>query len=155
MVIVVDDESNILQSLKRLFRNEPYVVSFADSGEHGLKLIESMQHASAQIAVIISDLKMAGMNGVQFLRHSRELAPHAIRMLMTGFPNNAATIDAINNGGITRYISKPWNDKELLRITRNAVLEYSQKNIQNELNLQYIRNKYSVQPGMPGTPKHD
>ena len=151
MVLLVDDENNILQSLKRLLRYEPYLVSFADSGDYGLKLLESMQHASAHVAVIISDQKMPGMDGVQFLQHSRELAPHASRMLMTGFSNNTVTIGAINNGGITRYISKPWNDDDLLCIIRNAVLKFCQKFIQNNQKYQHVRNEYFLQPVTPGT----
>jgi len=151
MVLLVDDENNILQSLKRLLRYEPYLVSFADSGCHGLKLLESMQHASAHVAVIISDQKMPGMDGVRFLQHSRELAPHASRMLMTGFSNNAVTIGAINDGGITRYISKPWNDENLLRTIRNAVLKFCLNYIQSNHKYLHGRNEYYLQPDTPGT----
>ena len=139
MVLFVDDDTNILHSLSRLFRKEEYVVDFASSGPDALKLIASMRH----VAVIISDQKMPGMDGVHFLQHSRELAPQAIRIFMTGYANNTDTINAINDGGVTRYISKPWEDSELLQIVRNAVFEYCFTTMRNNPMQQYDTREHS------------
>ena len=79
-VVMVDDEQNILQSLKRCFRREQYSVICAGSGAEGLKLVAT----TSNIAVIISDQRMPEMNGSEFLTRSRELAPDAIRILLTG-----------------------------------------------------------------------
>ncbi len=123
MVLFVDDEVGILQSLQRLFRREPYLVSFVSSGKEALELLSRLQ----EVAVIISDQRMPEMGGTEFLTRSRELAPDAIRMLLTGYSDFEATIHAMNDGGVTRYISKPWNDKELVQLVRDAVQEYGRK----------------------------
>lgn len=162
MVLFIDDDTNILHSLSRLFRKEAYAVDFANSGPDGLQLIASMQH----VAVIISDQKMPGMDGVHFLQRSRDLAPQAIRMFMTGYSNNADTINAINDGGVSHYISKPWKDSELLQTVRNAVFEYCFTTIRdNPMRLHdtpehsqrsYIQGILGVLSGqiVPDTPGH-
>ena len=121
-VIVVDDEQNILQSLKRCFRREPFRLLCAGSGDEGLKLIAETPH----VAVIISDQRMPGMNGSEFLTRSRELAPDAIRILLTGYSDNESTVAAMNEGGATHYIvkQKPWDDAELLHKVQKCVWEY-------------------------------
>ncbi|MEI6827484.1 MAG: response regulator, partial [Desulfuromonadales bacterium] len=113
-VVMVDDEQNILQSLKRCFRREQYKIVCAGSGAEGLKLIA----ATADIAVIISDQRMPEMNGSEFLTRSRELAPDAIRMLLTGYSDMETTVAAMNEGGATHYIGKPWEDSALLQTVR-------------------------------------
>ena len=123
MVLFVDDEENVMKALQRTFHNEPYPVSFASSGREGLELLTRLQ----DVAVIVSDQRMQEMDGTEFLTRSRELAPDAVRMLLTGYSDFQAAIDAMNNGGISRYISKPWNDKELLKLVRDAVYEYERK----------------------------
>ncbi len=119
-VIMVDDEQNILQSLKRCFRREPYSVVCAGSGAEGLQLVA----ATPNIAVIISDQRMPEMNGSEFLTRSRELAPDAIRMLLTGYSDMETTVAAMNEGGATHYIGKPWEDSALLQTVRDCVRHY-------------------------------
>ena len=119
-VIMVDDEQNILQSLKRCFRREQYSVICAGSGAEGLKLVAT----TSNIAVIISDQRMPEMNGSEFLTRSRELAPDAIRMLLTGYSDMETTVAAMNEGGATHYIGKPWVDSTLLQTVRDCVRHY-------------------------------
>ena len=119
-VVMVDDEQNILQSLKRCFRREQYTVVFAGSGAEGLKLVA----ATPNIAVIVSDQRMPEMNGSEFLTRSRELAPDAIRMLLTGYSDMETTVAAMNEGGATHYIGKPWEDSSLLQTVRDGVHHY-------------------------------
>ena len=123
MVLFVVDELGIFQYLKLLFSNEPYLVSFVSSGKEALELLTRLQ----DVAVIVSDQRMPEMGGTELLIRSRELAPDAIRMLLTGYSDFEATIHAMNDGGATRYISKPWNDKELVQLVRDAVQEYERK----------------------------
>ncbi|MBV5341719.1 MAG: response regulator [Deltaproteobacteria bacterium] len=123
MVLFVDDELGVLSSLRRLFAREPYLVSLVSSGKEALKLLATLE----EVAVIISDQRMPEMGGTEFLTLSRELAPDAVRMLITGYSDFQATIDAMNSGGATRYISKPWDDNELLQSVRDAVEEYARK----------------------------
>jgi putative two-component system response regulator len=119
-VIMVDDEQNILQSLQRIFRREQYRFLCAGSGTEGLKLLTE----TPQVAVIVSDQRMPEMNGGEFLTRSREIAPDAVRMLLSGYSEMEATIDAINKGGATHYISKPWEDTALLQTVRDGVNQY-------------------------------
>lgn len=116
-VLFVDDEENILRSLVRLTMDEEYTVVTANSGQQALELLASMQ----EIALIVSDQRMPGMNGAEFLEKSRVIAPEAIRMLLTGYSEITAAVDSINKGGASRYLSKPWNDDDLLQTLRGAV----------------------------------
>jgi len=121
IVLLVDDEAGILQSLQRLLRREPYQICTASSGEEALGLLATSQ----QVAVIVSDQRMPVMNGAEFLQHSRCLAPDATRILLTGYSDLGATIDAVNQGGASRYIHKPWNDAELIQSIQEGVRVYA------------------------------
>ena len=133
-VVLVDDEKSILQSLKRCFSREPFQIVCAGSGAEGLKLIAQTPH----VAVIISDQRMPEMNGSELLTRSREFAPDAIRILLTGYSDMDTTVTAMNEGGATHYIAKqkPWDDAELLQTVKKSVLDYHQ--IINERHLQSI-----------------
>jgi response regulator RpfG family c-di-GMP phosphodiesterase len=119
-VLFVDDEENILRSLRRLVSDEDFEVLLAHSGEEGLDILRD----TGDIALIVSDQRMPGLTGVDFLQQARTLAPDAGRVLLTGYADITATIEAINKGGAHRYISKPWNDQELLLTLREAVRGY-------------------------------
>lgn len=108
-VLFVDDEENILTSLKRLMRKHPMQCFFANSGEEGLAILKN-----EEVDVIISDMRMPNMDGAEFLAKCREKWPKTVRILLTGHSDISATISALNRGGIYRYLSKPWDDQELL-----------------------------------------
>jgi putative nucleotidyltransferase with HDIG domain len=116
-VLLVDDEENILKSLKRLLMDEGIDIYTANSGEQGLELLRN----TPGVDLIVSDQRMPGLTGAEFLQKSREIVPDALRMMLTGYADLKATIDAINKGGAFQYISKPWNDEELIRTIRDAV----------------------------------
>ncbi len=120
-LLCVDDEEYILQSLRRLFMDEEFEVIVARSGAEGLALLAE----TPNVGVIVSDQRMPGMLGSDFLQASRGVAPDAIRILLTGFSDLHSTIDAINRGGLSRYLGKPWNDDELLMVVRDAMNQYS------------------------------
>jgi response regulator RpfG family c-di-GMP phosphodiesterase len=109
-VLAVDDEPNILSALRRTLRGRGYDVQVAEGGTEALAKL-----AHESFDAIISDMRMPGMNGAEFLRRSREVQPEALRILLTGYADIASTIEAVNQGEIFRYISKPWNDEVLLR----------------------------------------
>ena len=119
-ILIVDDEENILRSLKRLLMNEEFEVLTAISGEEALKVLS----LNPDIALIVSDQRMPGLSGVEFLEQSKKPAPDATRIILTGYADVNAAIDGINRGGAYRYITKPWNDEELLRIVNEAVLKF-------------------------------
>ncbi len=120
-ILLVDDEENILRSLQRLLIDEDFAIETATSGEAALEKVKTLEN----VGLIVSDQRMPGMNGAEFLGRSREYAPDAGRILLTGYSDINATIDAINKGGASRYLSKPWNDEELIQVIRDAVRHYA------------------------------
>lgn len=119
-ILLVDDEPNILQALQRLMRRETFRIVTATSGEDALNLLARLSN----VALIVSDQRMPQMNGAELLKRSRDLAPEAIRILLTGYSDLGDAVDAVNQGGISRYLSKPWDDTELLHAVRGAVESY-------------------------------
>lgn len=109
-VLVVDDEEGILKALKRLLKDLPVSVITATSGDEGLELLQ--QH---RVSVIIADQRMPGFSGVEFLRLARDIAPESVRILLTGYADVDAVLDAIDRGQIKYYFFKPWDDNALLR----------------------------------------
>ncbi|MCK4427643.1 MAG: response regulator [candidate division Zixibacteria bacterium] len=118
-ILIVDDEENILSSLKRLFRKEPYQILTARSGEEGLKILDDHQ-----VDLIISDLKMPQMNGIEFLKRAKEKNPVPLRIVLTGHADLRSIIDAIDQGEIYRFLLKPWDDEELKMTIRQALDYY-------------------------------
>lgn len=115
-ILFVDDEKDILASLKRLFMDEGYEIFTAQGGPHALELLKN-----GAVDLIVSDQRMPVMSGVEFLKQSKGLAPDSIRILLTGYADISAAIDSINKGEVYRYITKPWNDDELKAIIRDGL----------------------------------
>jgi response regulator RpfG family c-di-GMP phosphodiesterase len=115
-LLFIDDEINILSSLKRLFRPHGYRILTAESGAAGLALLES-----EAIDVVLCDMRMPGMSGAEVLEQVRLKCPDTVRILLTGYADVSSTIAAINRGEIYRYIAKPWNDEEILLTVRDAL----------------------------------
>lgn len=115
-LLCVDDEPSILASLRRLFRPHGYRIFVAEGGAQGLELLEK-----ETVDLVISDMRMPQMDGAQFLEKVRERWPRTIRILLTGYADVTSTIAAINRGEIYRYISKPWDDNDIVLIVRQAL----------------------------------
>ncbi len=107
-VMLVDDEESILNSLRRLLRAKPYDLLLATSGAQALSLFE--QHP---IDLIICDARMPFMDGPTLLREVHKRDPECMNILLTGYADMSMITQALNDGYIFRYISKPWNDDEL------------------------------------------
>jgi response regulator RpfG family c-di-GMP phosphodiesterase len=120
-ILFVDDEKNVLQSLRRLCIEGNYSVILANSGEEALEILKN----NPNIGLIVSDQRMPAMTGSEFLEKAKEMLPDTVRILLTGYADLNAVADAINKGGAYRYITKPWNDEELLQIIDDAVRRYS------------------------------
>jgi response regulator RpfG family c-di-GMP phosphodiesterase len=116
VILCVDDEENILASLRRVFRPSGYRILTATSGAMALDML-----AEAPIDVIISDMRMPGMDGTTLLERARIVQPDAVRLLLTGHADIEATIGAINRGELHRYISKPWDESELRLVVKQAI----------------------------------
>ncbi len=117
-ILIVDDEAPNLRLLKRVLGDEHEVLA-ADGADEALKIL-----AESEVSLIISDQRMPGMNGVQLLEKSQALRPDAIKILITGYTDVQALIDAINLGQVYKYISKPWDADELRLTVRRALETY-------------------------------
>ncbi|MGK5056373.1 response regulator [Janthinobacterium sp. LB2P49] len=107
-LLLVDDEPNILASLKRLLRRDGYHILTANSGQEGLDVL-----ASHAVDVIVSDQRMPGMLGADFLRKAKLLCPQTIRIMLSGYTELQAVTDAVNEGAIFKFLTKPWEDHQL------------------------------------------
>lgn len=121
-VLFVDDEESILKALFRLFRKSGFHVLTAVGGFEALSLLEKKEHT---IALIVSDQKMPGMNGAAFLEKARTICPDAIRFLLTGYSEMDAIVAAVNKGEIHRYLTKPWNDDDLVLQVKWGIEQYA------------------------------
>lgn len=135
-ILCVDDEQNVLNSIKRLLLDENYSLLTARSGEEGLEILRK-----THVQLIIADYRMPGMNGIEFLREVREYWPDTIRIVLSGYADTAAIVGAINEGQIYKFIPKPWHDDELKVAISNALESYflAKKNAEltDELRQQY------------------
>ena len=107
-LLLVDDEESILSSLKRLLRPDGYEILTAQSAAQGLELL-----ASHRVDVIVSDQRMPGMSGVEFLRRVKVQHPYTIRLVLSGYTDLQTVTDAINEGAIYKFLTKPWDDGNL------------------------------------------
>lgn len=114
-LLLVDDEENILSSLKRLLRRDGYRILSATSGAEGLQLL-----ASHDVDVIVSDQRMPQMTGVEFLRKAREICPDTVRIVLSGYTELQSIIDAVNEGAVYKFLTKPWDDDQLRGHIRQA-----------------------------------
>ena len=130
-VLYIDDELSNLNAFKASFRRqfEIYTATSADEGTEVLK--------SKPIEVVISDQRMPGKSGVDFFESILDLHPNPIRILLTAYSDINAVVDAINRGGVYRYVSKPWNDYDLKLTIENAYHLYHLKEQNNKLNIKY------------------
>ncbi|MCD6525683.1 MAG: response regulator [Desulfuromonas sp.] len=120
-ILFVDDEPNVLRALRRLFMDEDnYELLMAESGADGLQVLEQEQG----VCVVVSDYRMPGMNGVEFLSQVHDQWPKTVRIVLSGYADTASVVEAINIGHIYKFIPKPWNDDELRVDIANAVDTY-------------------------------
>jgi signal transduction histidine kinase len=113
--MIVDDEPDVLDSLRHQFHRSYHVLTCGT----GAEAIEVLQ--ANDVELVLSDQRMPGMSGDQFLRQARQLKPDAVRMLFTGYADMQAVINAVNEGHIFRYILKPWDTDELEGIIRQGM----------------------------------
>lgn len=117
-LLCVDDEPSILSALRRLFRSQGYQLLMAESGAAGLDQLR--QHP---VDLVLSDMRMPVMDGVEFLEQVRTHWPDTGRIVLTGYADIQSTVAAINRGAVQRYIAKPWDDQQLLLVVREALAQ--------------------------------
>jgi DNA-binding NtrC family response regulator len=118
-ILIVDDDPHVISALRRGLNEEPYQVAGAGAGKEALQLM-----AEHHFNVVISDEKMPGMDGAEFLALVKELHPETVRIMLTGHASIEATMRAVNRGEIYRFFTKPWNETELKLAIGSALEKY-------------------------------
>ncbi len=134
-ILCVDDEQNVLRSITRLFLDDPYEILTAPSGAEGLLILDRC----GTMPVVISDYRMPGMSGVEFLCEVRKRWPETVRIVLSGYADIGAIVSAINEGQIYRFVAKPWNDDELRVTVSNALERYELVRKNRELSEALLR----------------
>jgi diguanylate cyclase (GGDEF)-like protein len=120
-LLLVDDEASVLAALKRILRRDRYSILTATSGEEALALL-----AEHEVGVIITDQRMPGMSGTELLARARKMHPRAVRMVLSGYTGLDSLTEAINRGEIYKFLTKPWQDSELVDAVREAFRHYGE-----------------------------
>jgi DNA-binding NtrC family response regulator len=118
-LLFVDDESAVLKSLKRVFQDDYHVLT-AENGAEALGILEK-EH----VHLIVSDLRMPGMDGLQLLHKVKERWPETIRVMLTGATDVDSVLDDISEGFMYKFVSKPWQDEDLKMSVRLALRQYA------------------------------
>ncbi|MGD0585038.1 MAG: HD domain-containing phosphohydrolase [Oryzomonas sp.] len=118
-VLIVDDEPSILRSVERTFRDADLRILTADSGEQALEIL-----GQENIAVVVSDNRMPGMSGIDLLTRVRAISPDTVRIMMTAFGDLQTAIAAINTSEVFRFVTKPWDNDDLITAVNEGVTRY-------------------------------
>ncbi len=126
-VLFVDDEENVLSALRRGLLDEPYNTLFAHSGREALEIL-----ARSPVHVIVTDMRMPEMSGLDLLRTVKREYPHIVRMVLSGYTQVTTLLTAINQGEVFRFVTKPWRlEDEFKPAVREAVKYYDCQNQRN------------------------
>jgi len=127
-ILFVDDEVKVLQAYKRALR-KVFPIDTAEGGRQALELVES----NGPYAVVVSDMRMPGMNGVEFLAAMKECAPSTVRMMLTGNSDQQTAIDAVNEGDIFRFLNKPCAPEDVARALAAGINQHRLLSAEKEL----------------------
>jgi FixJ family two-component response regulator len=122
-LLLVDDEENILSALKRLLRREGYRILTSATPEGGLAILDG-----EPVDVVVSDQRMPSMSGTEFLRRVKTRHPDTVRLVLSGYTELQSVTDAINEGAIYKFLTKPWDDELLVANIREAFQRHAMKN---------------------------
>jgi len=121
-LLIVDDEEKILESLAELFKDRYAVVTASGSDE----ALEAFREKRPQL--VLCDQRMPGRTGIDLLREMREIEPGTIRMLITGYSDIEVVIEAVNDQILHRYVTKPWENDDLVKIVNQMARRYMEEN---------------------------
>ena len=143
-ILIVDDEPANLRLLERLFRREYQIVA-ATSGAEALEMLQTHD-----VAVIISDQRMPGMTGIEFLKRAAEMRPHTVRIILTGYTDVNSLVEAINSGVVYKYVTKPWVNEDLQQTVVRAIEHYETIKSQYQLKLHNQRLNEQLESSRDG-----
>ena len=138
-ILCVDDEPNVLQACRRQLRKR-FHIETADGGEQALQAIAGQD----PYAVIVSDMRMPGMDGIQFLARAKELTPNSVRIMLTGNSDQQTAIEAVNEGNIFRFLTKPCPAESLAKAIAAGVEQYRLVTAEKELLEKTLRGSIKV-----------
>ncbi len=138
-ILFVDDDSNLLESYQRQLRSQFDITAAAD-GNQGLKVIAQ----KGPYAVVVSDFRMPGMDGVQFLSQVRQEAPDSVRILLTGYADAQTAIEAVNQGNIFRLLTKPCPPEMLMNALQAGIKQFRLIHAERELLEKTLRGSIKV-----------
>ena len=127
-ILLVDDDSNILDGYRRILCRE-FHIETATGGEQGLRLVAD----AGPYAVVVSDMRMPGMDGIQLLSRIKAQSPNTVRVMLTGNADMDTAIDAINEGNIFRFLNKPCSKEMLAKTLTAALVQYRLVTAENQL----------------------
>lgn len=120
-VFFIDDEENVLKSLKRAFRNENFKGYYFTNGEEALNEVIKLKPQ-----VIVSDILMPQMTGFELLKRAKELSPASVGVILSGYADVTTILHAMNSGEIYRFITKPWKIEDTARKIIEESINYSE-----------------------------
>lgn len=132
-VLFVDDEKKVLMSLKRGLMDEPYETLFAKSGKEALEIL---QHK--EVHVIVTDMRMPDIPGLELLKIVKKEYPYIIRLILSGYAELNNVLEAINQGEIFRFITKPWKLEEELKTVIRQAIEYYDLHSEREMLMTFL-----------------
>ena len=150
-VLFVDDEQPIRNAIERMYLERDDIrCLFAASGQEGLEIVER-----EDVWVVVSDYLMPGMRGIEFLSKVKALRPDAVRIMMTAYADLSIAIDAINKSEAYRFVTKPWNNQELMAVIDESVMRYQLiKTLGSEDETLYLSLAQTVELKDPYTKGH-
>ncbi len=149
-VLFVDDEVQMLNAIKRALRKQ-FEIEIAVGGAKALELIE----VSDPFRVVVSDMQMPGMNGIEFLRHVKERSPDTVRIMMTGDADQRTAVNAVNQGDIFRFLQKPCDPDELVRAISDAVDQAECREQEKERVIQAVNEVEAISTELSNQYKYD
>ena len=123
VILAIDDDVSVLEAVVQDLRRRyaaTYRILRAGSGQAALDLAKQLKQRSESVALFLSDQRMPGTSGVEFLSRVKEMYPDTVRIILSGYTDLATVTDAINRGAIYKFLTKPWNDDEIRQQVQEA-----------------------------------
>lgn len=139
-ILCVDDEENILHSLKRMLRHEPYRVFTANNSHDALRIIQDHE-----IQLVMTDQRMPEISGIELLQKIKEINPNIVRVVLSGYAEIHVVVEAVNQGEVFRFLAKPWRDEELKMDIRACLEQYALRNHNHKLTEELLEKNQKLE----------